>query len=382
MSQITAFNIAIPQAEIDDLKRRLEHVRWPEKEPVSDWSQGAPLAKVQALCEHWRTRYDWRRCEAELNAHGNYRTEIKGLPIHFMHIRSPEPDALPLLMTHGWPGSVIEFLKVIGPLANPRAHGGKASDAFHLVIPSLPGYGFSGKPAETGWGVRRIANAWTELMGRLGYDRYVAQGGDWGAAVTTALGAMAPKGLEAIHVNMPIAFPDMEDEANWTPEEREKVEAYRRFTREEMGYSTQQMTRPQTVGYSLADSPTGQAAWIYEKFHAWTDCGGDPENVLSHDELLDNISVYWLTGTGASSARLYWESTATAFTPMEINIPTGCSIFPREILRPSRRWAEKHYRNIIYWNELEKGGHFAAFEQPELFIEEIRACFRSFQRTD
>jgi pimeloyl-ACP methyl ester carboxylesterase len=379
MSTIEPFTLSIPQAAIDDLNRRLDHVRWPEKETVGDWSQGAPLAKVQALCAHWRNGYDWRRLESRLNALGNFRTEIKGLPIHFLHIRSPNPDALPLLMTHGWPGSVVEFLKVAGPLSDPEAHGGKASDAFHLVLPSLPGYGFSGKPDAAGWGVNRTANAWVELMKRLGYDRYVAQGGDWGAAVTTALGAMAPEGLAAIHLNMPISFP-APDEQDFTAEETAKLEAYQRFLKEESGYSNQQMTRPQTLGYGLADSASGQAAWIYEKFYAWTDCHGAPENVLTQDELLDNISVYWFTGTGASSARLYWESTATGFIPVEVTVPTGCSLFPKEILRPSRRWAERNYRNLIHWNELDKGGHFAAFEQPELFVEEIRTCFRPFQR--
>jgi pimeloyl-ACP methyl ester carboxylesterase len=380
MSQIEQFNIAIPEDAIDDLRRRLDHVRWPEKETVGDWSQGAPLAKVKALCAHWRTGYDWRRLEGQLNALGNYRTEIKGLDIHFLHIRSPNPGALPLLMTHGWPGSVVEFLKVAGPLSDPEAHGGKASDAFHLILPSLPGYGFSGKPDATGWGVRRTANAWVELMKRLGYDRYVAQGGDWGAAVTTALGAMAPEGLAAIHLNMPIAFPGPDEEKDFTPAEAAKMAEYGRFIKEESGYSGQQMTRPQTLGYGLADSASGQAAWIYEKFFAWTDCHGEPENVLSLNELLDNISVYWFTGTGASSARLYWESTATGFIPVEVNVPTGVSIFPKEILQPSRRWAERNYKNIVHWNELDKGGHFAAFEQPELFVEEMRTCFRRFRK--
>lgn len=380
MSTIEPFTLSIPQTEIDDLKRRLNHVRWPEKETVGDWSQGAPLAKVKALCEHWRTRYDWRRLEDRLNALGNFRTEIDGLPIHFLHIRSPHPDALPLLMTHGWPGSVVEFLKVVGPLTEPEKHGGKVSDAFHLILPSLPGYGFSGKPSQAGWGVHRTASAWVELMKRLGYDRYVAQGGDWGAAVTNALGAMAPEGLAAIHLNMPIAFANEEDQKNLTPAEEAIVAEYDRFLREESGYSNQQMTRPQTLGYSLADSATGQAAWIYEKFYAWTDCHGEPENILSLDELLDNISVYWFGHTGASSARLYWESTASGFIPADITVPTGISLFPKEILRPSRRWAERSYKNIIHWNELDKGGHFAAFEQPELFVEELRTCFRPFQK--
>jgi len=380
MSIIESFQIAVPQAEIDDLHRRLDHARWPEAEPVDDWSQGVPLAKVRALCDYWRNGYDWRRCEARLNALGQYRTEIDGLQIHFMHVRSPHPDALPLLLTHGWPGSIIEFLKVVGPLSDPTAHGGRAEDAFHLIIPSLPGYGFSGKPAETGWNVERAARAWAILMDRLGYDRYVAQGGDWGSAVTTKLGALAPAGLAAIHLNLVSAFPDPSDQSDWTAEEKGYWASFAAFQKEETGYSTEQMTRPQTIGYSLVDSPVGQAAWIYEKFHAWTDCGGDPENILSVDEMLDNISVYWLTGSGASSARLYWESLATTFLPTKVLVPTGCSIFPKEILRASRRWVERNYPNIVHWNELDRGGHFAAFEQPELFTSEVRACFRPFQQ--
>lgn len=380
MAVIESFPLAVPQADLDDLHRRLDHARWPEKEPVDDWSQGAPLAKVRALCDYWRNGYDWRRCEARLNALGQYRTEIDGLQIHFMHVRSPHPDALPLLLTHGWPGSIIEFLKVVGPLSDPTAHGGKAEDAFHLIVPSLPGYGFSGKPAETGWNVGRTARAWATLMERLGYDRYVAQGGDWGSAVTTKLGALAPTGLAAIHLNLVIAFPDPSDQSDWTAEEKEYWASSVAFQKEETGYSTEQRTRPQTIGYSLVDSPIGQAAWIYEKFHAWTDCGGNPENILTLDEMLDNISVYWLTGSGASSARLYWESLADGFLPTQVLVPTGCSIFPKEIGRASRRWVERNYRNIVHWNELDRGGHFAAFEQPDLFASEVRACFRPFQQ--
>jgi len=378
MARIEPFTIDIPQAEIDDLKCRLARTRWPERETVDDWSQGAPLAKVKALCAYWRDHYDWRRIEARLNALGQYRTELDGLPIHFMHIRSPEPDALPLLMTHGWPGSVIEFLKVIGPLTDPVAHGGKASNAFHLVLPSLPGYGFSGKPTDTGWTVQRIARAWALLMERLGYERYVAQGGDWGAAVTTALGASAPKGLAAIHLNMVVAFPGR-SESDCTDEDKARQDHYLRYRKKEMGYYIQQMTRPQTLGYGLADSPSGQAAWIYEKFHAWTDAGREPETMFSLDEMLDNISLYWLTGTATSSSRLYWES-GRDFKSVEIEIPTGCSLFPKDIIRPSRRWAERSFRNIVHWNELDRGGHFAAFEQPDLFAEEVRACFRQFRR--
>lgn len=376
---IEPFHLAIPDEQLADLSRRLDVTRWPEKEPVNDWSQGVPLKLVQALCDHWRNRYDWRRCEAMLNRFGQYRTEIDGLGIHFLHVRSPEPNAIPLLMTHGWPGSVIEFHKVIGPLTDPVAHGGSAGDAFHLVLPSLPGYGFSDKPSSTGWGVRHIASAWLELMRRLGYEWFVAQGGDWGSAVTTALGIMHPPELRAIHVNMPIAFPDPAEAADWTDEEKAVAAEFQRFADEETGYSTQQRTRPQTLGYGLADSPAAQAAWIYEKFYAWTDCKGDPCNALGLDEMLDNIMLYWLPAAGTSSARLYWESMTSAFNPGSTDVPTGISIFPREITKPSRRWADRTYRNIIHWNALDKGGHFAAFEQPDLFVDELRTCFRSFR---
>lgn len=376
---VEKFELAIPQAALDDLQQRLAMTRWPEKEPVDNWSQGVPLAAVQALCEHWANGYDWRRCEAMLNGLGQHRTEIFGLGIHFLHIRSPEANALPMVMTHGWPGSVIEFHKVIGPLVDPVAHGGSAADAFHLVIPSLPGYGFSDRPQTTGWGITRTAEAWHVLMQRLGYDRFVAQGGDWGAAVTNALGVLRPPECLAIHLNMPIAFPTPEDMASLTPEEEASVQRMGAFNAEGTGYSQQQSTRPQTLGYGLTDSPAGQAAWIYEKFHAWSDCDGDPLNVWTRDEILDNIMLYWLTATGTSSARMYWESLGSAFNPQPTDIPTGLSLFPKEIFQPSRRWAERQYSNIIHWNKLDRGGHFAAFEQPELFVNELRECFRKIR---
>jgi pimeloyl-ACP methyl ester carboxylesterase len=379
MGAIEPFHLGIPDSDLANLFRRLDATRWPEKETVDDWSQGVPLTKIQALCAYWRTEYDWRRCEAMLNGFGQYRTEIDGLGVHFLHVRSPQADALPLLMTHGWPGSVIEFHKVVGPLTDPVAHGGDARDAFHLVMPSLPGYGFSDKPSGTGWGVSRIANAWLTLMKRLGYNQFFAQGGDWGAAVTTALGVMRPPELSAIHVNMALAFPDASDMAHWTPEEAEAAAAGRRFSNEETGYSRQQRTRPQTLGYGLVDSPAAQAAWIYEKFFAWTDCNGDPSNALTLDEMLDNIMLYWLPAVGASSARLYWEGMSSLFRPGTTDVPTGVSIFPKEISKPSRRWAERTYSRIVYWNELDRGGHFAAFEQPKLFVKELRDCFRQFR---
>jgi len=373
---IEAFTLAIPQAALDDLNVRLDRTRWPEKETVADWSQGAPLAKVQALCAHWRRAYDWRACEARLNALGQFKTSIDGLGVHFLHVRSRHPNAMPLLITHGWPGSVIEFMKIIGPLTDPTAHGGKAEDAFHVVAPSLPGYGFSDKPNETGWGVPRIAMAWITLMTRLGYGRWVAQGGDWGAAVTTALGLIRPTGLAAIHVNMPLVFPTPEDAAGATPAEQKSLAAMQFYQEKDSGYSKQQATRPQSLGYGLVDSPAAQAAWIYEKMYAWTDNKGAPEDALTADEMLDNIMLYWLPATGASSARLYWESFAS-FASIKLESPVGVSIYPKEIFRPSRRWAERQMSNIIHWNELDRGGHFAAWEQPDLYLGEIRACFRN-----
>jgi pimeloyl-ACP methyl ester carboxylesterase len=372
---ITPFTLAVPQAELDDLDRRLDDARWPERETVGDWTQGSPLDRVRALCDHWRHQYDWRRIEARLNALGQYKTQIDGLDIHFLHVRSPHPGAMPLIITHGWPGSVMEFMKVIEPLTDPVAHGGMAQDAFHVIAPSLPGYGFSGKPAQAGWGVPHIAQAWITLMGRLGYDRWVAQGGDWGAAVTTAIGVIRPPGCAAIHVNMPLVYPGPEDMKDLTPAEQASVDAMTYYREKDSGYSKQQSTRPQSLGYGLVDSPVGQAAWIYEKLWAWTDNNGAPEDALSLDAMLDNIMLYWLPATGASSARLYWESFGQ-FGSTKLDLPVGVSIYPKEIFRPSRRWAEKVMSNIIHWNELDRGGHFAAWEQPDLYVKEIRDCFR------
>jgi pimeloyl-ACP methyl ester carboxylesterase len=374
---ITPFTLTIPQADLDDLQARLARTRWPERETVEGWEQGVPLAAARALIDHWQHRYDWRRCESALNAIGQFTTEIDGLKIHFLHRRSPEPNALPIVITHGWPGSVIEFLKVIGPLTDPVAHGGRAEDAFHIVCPSLPGYGLSERPADH-WGVPRIAAAWIALMKRLGYERFVAQGGDWGSAVTTAIGASGDRAVAGIHLNMLSVRPTPEDIANATPAEKAALADLRRHVDQGTGYSKQQSTRPQTLGYGLTDSPVGQAMWIYEKFREWTDCTGTPENALTRDEMLDDITLYWLTATATSSARLYFESFG-AFGKDKVTVPTGVSIFPREIIRPSRRWAERQYTNIIHWNELDRGGHFAALEQPELFVEEVRATFRGIR---
>lgn len=374
MSDIRPFRIDIPEQQLEDLRARLALTRLPEKETPDDWSQGVPLAYMREILDYWRNDYDWRRAEAKLNEFDGFLTEIDGLDIHFLHVRSPEPNALPLIMTHGWPGSVCEFLEVIGPLADPASHGGDPADAFHVVCPTLPGYGFSGKPAAPGWGVEKIADAWAELMKRLGYDSYVAQGGDWGSAVTTAIGIRDPDHCRAIHVNMVSARPDPIDD-DLSELEKRGLAGMKHYQDWDSGYSKQQSTRPQTLGYGLVDSPIGQAAWIMEKFWAWTDCDGHPENALSRDKMLDDVMMYWLTASGASSARLYWESFGS-FSAGDVQTPAGCSIFPKEIFVCSRRWAENRYRNIIYWNELDRGGHFAAFEQPALFVDELRNCFR------
>ena len=379
MSQIEEFRIDIPQATLDDLRRRLERTRWPEAETVTDWNQGVPLAYAKELRDYWLNDYDWRTREAYFNRFPQFTTKIEDLDLHFIHRPSPNPDAMPLLITHGWPGSVVEFHKIIEPLADPTNHGGDAADAYHVVCPSLPGYGFSDKPTATGWGVGKIADVWDTLMEHIGYQRYFAQGGDWGAAVTTAI-AMQNKGRCAgIHVNMPSAGPTPEARENPTDRDQQAFKGGRYYQEWGAGYSKQQSTRPQTLGYGLVDSPMGQATWVIEKFLEWTDCNGHPENAISREELIDNVMFYWLTASGAASARLYWESFNRAFGPGEPNavqLPTGCSIFPKEIVPTPRSWAEQRYANIVYWNELDRGGHFAAFEQPELFTAELRNCFR------
>lgn len=377
-----AFQVRIDESTVADLRRRLAATRWPDAETTGDWNQGVPLAYTQALCRYWEQDYDMQRVATRLNAWPQFRTPIDGLGIHFIHARSPHPQAVPVLITHGWPGSVVEFLKVIGPLTDPPAHGAAAEDAFHIVCPSLPGYGFSDKPREHGWGAERIARAWGELMRGLGYPRYFAQGGDWGALVTTSIAQQDTAGCRGIHLNMPIVAPDMETMNSLTPLEQSALAGMQHYNEWDSGYSKQQSTRPQTLGYALADSPAGQAAWIVEKFWSWTDCGEGsarhPETVLSRDELLDNVMSYWLTNSAASSARLYWESFARPNMD-PVTIPVGASIFPKEIFRSSRRWAEKRFLDLRYWNELPKGGHFAAFEQPQAFVGELRACFRTMR---
>jgi epoxide hydrolase len=382
---VESFRIEIPEAELDDLRDRLRRARWPERETVDDWSQGVPLAYLRDLCDYWASEYNWRETEARLNALPQFRTELDGLGIHFIHVRSQHPDAIPLVMTHGWPGSIVEFLKVIGPLTDPPAHGGDPADAFHLVLPSLPGYGFSDKPDAPGWGVERIADAWAELIARLGYARYAAQGSDWGTSISALLGQRDRRHLLGIHLMPPLAPPDPDTFDDLTDGERVALADLERVSDWESGYSEEHATRPQTIGYSLTDSPTGLCAWIVEKFWAWTDCEGHPENALTRDELLDNLMLYWLPRTGASSARLYWESIRKVnewiggAATDTVDVPTGCSIFPKEIQRPSRRWAERRFRDIRHWNELDRGGHFAAFEQPELFVDELRTFFRQLR---
>ena len=375
---IRPYRIEVAGAALDDLRARLARTRFPEAELVDDWSQGIPLAYVRELCAYWRLSYDWRRTEARLNALPQFKTELDGVDVHFLHIRSAAAQAKPLVMTHGWPGSIIEFMKVIGPLSNPAAHGGSDADAFHLVIPTIPGYGFSDKPTETGWGTDRIAAAWSVLMARLGYDRYFAQGGDWGAVIAASIGAHDPDHCIGVHTNMAVVAPTPEMLAEPTEQEQDAIAAQKFYQDWDSGYSRQQSTRPQTLGYGLVDSPAGQAAWIVEKFYQWTDCDGHPEHVLSRDEILDNVMFYWLTGAGASSARLYWESFARDLIS-DVNVPAGMSVFPKEILKASRRWAETRFKDLRYFNVLDKGGHFAAFERPEVFVQELRSCFATMR---
>jgi pimeloyl-ACP methyl ester carboxylesterase len=387
---IEPFTVEIPEAEIEALRARLGAARRPSRELVDDRSQGVQLATIQELSRYWATEYNWRRCEARLNALPMFMTAIGGVDIHFIHVKSPHPGALPLIMTHGWPGSVIELLETVGPLTDPAAHGGSAEDAFDLVLPSIPGYGFSGEPAELGWYAGRVAQAWGELMNRLGYTRYVAQGGDQGAAITDAMGRQAPEGLAGIHMNLLVTALGGGPMPADTEQERAALEQTKTFRATGFGYFLEQATRPQTIGYALLDSPTALAAWMldhdtdaYEKItRAFVD--GQPSGGLTRDHILDNISVYWLTGTGASAARSYWESgraqaLAAGQPPPEVKLPVGFTTFPGEIFRAPRSWVEKSYPNLIYFNEAARGGHFAAWEEPELFTAEIRAAFRSLR---
>jgi pimeloyl-ACP methyl ester carboxylesterase len=385
---IRPFRVEFPQEQLAELQRRLAATRWPSSELVDDRSQGVQLTTLQALARHWTTDYDWRACEARLNALPQFKTEIDGVEVHFIHVESPHEDALPLVMTHGWPGSVIELLETVGPLTDPTAHGGRAEDAFDLVLPSVPGYGFSGEPAELGWYAGRVAEAWGKLMPRLGYTRYVAQGGDVGAAVTDAMGRQGPEGLIGIHTNLFVPGLAGGDFPKETEEERAAAEAGATFRATGFGYFLEQTTRPQTIGYALLDSPVALAAWMldhdtdsyYKISRAFVD--GQPVGGLTRDHILDNITTYWLTGTGASAARSYWESgqaaaRAAGQAPPPVSVPVGFTTFPGEIVATPRSWVEKAYPTLTYFNKVDKGGHFAAWEEPELFSSELRAAFRS-----
>jgi pimeloyl-ACP methyl ester carboxylesterase len=395
-SDVRPFSVDVPEEDLVELRRRVQAARWPEKETVTDQSQGVPLAMIQNLARHWGTDYDWRTCEAKLNALPQFITELDGLDIHFLHVRSQHEDALPLIVNHGWPGSIIEQLKLIDPLTNPTAHGASAADAFHVVIPSMPGYGFSGKPTSTGWGPERMARAWAELMGRLGYTRYVAQGGDWGAFVVDQMGLQAPAGLLGIHTNMPATVPADVDRASLAGEPppsglaAEERRAYEQLLRTygQVEYARYMAARPQTL-YAIADSPVGLAAWLLDH----NDADGQPAAAvasaldrttsaigeLTRDEILDNITLYWLTNTGVSASRLYWEYKGGFFNAKGVAIPVAVSVFPSEQYQAPRTWAEQAYPNLIYYNQVGKGGHFAAWEQPQLFTEELRAAFRSLR---
>jgi pimeloyl-ACP methyl ester carboxylesterase len=390
-TEIRPFQVEFPEEQLVELRRRVEGMRWPTKELVDDRSQGVQLEALQALAHNWATDYDWRRAEAKLNALPEFTTQIDGVDIHFIHVKSQHEDALPLIVTHGWPGSVIELLESIGPLTDPTAHGGTAEDAFHLVLPSLPGYGFSAQPTEVGWYTGRTARAWAELMHRLGYTRYVAQGGDQGAAVTDDLGHLAPQGLVGIHLNLlRSALADASAMPKESEEERAALDALTTFRKTGFGYFLEQTTRPQTIGYALLDSPVALAGWMldhdtdsyYKIARAFVD--GTPSGNLTRDHILDNVTVYWLTATGASAARSYWEggraaALADGTAPAPVTLPVGFTTFPGEIFRAPRRWAETVYPNLIYFNEVDKGGHFAAWEEPELFASELRAAFRSLR---
>ena len=390
-TDIRTFNVNVPQEQLDDLRRRIEATRWPSKELVDDRSQGVQLATMKELARYWVTDYDWRKAEAKLNALSQFATEIDGIEIRFIHVKSKHENALPLIMTHGWPGSVMELLESVGPLTDPTAHGGSADDAFHLVLPSIPGYGFSGEPMELGWDPGRTAMAWGELMKRLGYSRYVAQGGDVGASITDAMGRQGPEGLVGIHTNLLVTALGVPQPMD-TDEERAASDQLAAFRATGFGYFLEQATRPQTIGYALLDSPVALAAWMldhdtdsyYKIAHAFVD--GEPTGNLTRDHILDNITVYWLTATGASAARSYWESgragaaaQASGKAPPPVTIPVGFTTFPDEIFQAPRSWVENSYPTLNYFNKAERGGHFAAWEEPEIFSQEIRAAFKALR---
>ncbi|MEO8456279.1 MAG: epoxide hydrolase family protein [Chloroflexota bacterium] len=379
---IRPFRMDIPQADIDDLRERLARTRWPDEQPDAGWRYGAPLAYVKELAEYWRTQYDWRKHEARLNEFPQFTTTIDGTNVHFIHVRSPEPDALPLIITHGWPGSIVEFTEMIGPLSDPAAHGGDRRDAFHVVAPSIPGYGFSGHTTDAGWHMRRVAEAFAELMSRLGYERYVAQGGDWGSGISRELGILDAEHIAGVHLNMLTTTPTEEDFPHLTDVEKGRLAKGQLFMQEGRAYGMQQSTRPQTLAYGLADSPAGQLAWIVEKFKEWTDSKERPEDAVDRDQMLTNVSIYWFTNTGGSSARLYYETAKAramwGSSPTVSTTPTAVAVFPQEIAPSVRRIAER-YNNVAQWSEFERGGHFAAMEQPQALIEDMRKFFRTLR---
>ncbi|MDO3431989.1 epoxide hydrolase [Rhizobium sp. CBN3] len=388
---IRPFRIHVDQSQLDDLKRRIAETRWPDKETVGDISQGIQLARVQDLVRYWGADYDWRKAEEQLNSLPQFVTTIDGVDIQFIHVRSRHPNALPVILTHGWPGSIFEFIKTIGPLTDPTAYSGKPEDAFDVIIPSIPGYGFSGRPTDQGWGPDRVARAWDVLVKRLGYTRYVSQGGDHGSVISDALARQAPQGLLAIHLNMPATVPgDLmrginsgdAAPAGLSTAEKGAYDSLSAFFGRNAAYGAMMVTRPQTIGYSLSDSPSGLASWIYEKFVQWSDSDGVPERVLTRDEMLNDITLYWLTNTGASSSRFYWENNNNNFSSetqktKEIKIPVGISVFPKEIYKAPESWSRQAYPSLVYYHQVERGGHFAAWEQPQLFAEELRAAFKS-----
>jgi epoxide hydrolase len=381
------FRVEIPQADLDDLHRRLADTRWPDELPDVGWDRGVPLSYIRELADYWRTNYDWRAVEARLNEFPQFTTTIDGANVHFLHVRSPEPDALPLLITHGWPGSVAEFLDVIEPLTDPRSHGGDPTDAFHLVIPSMPGYGFSGPTRQTGWTIHRVAKAWAELMRRLGYNRYVPQGADFGSAVSLALGMVDPEHVAGVHLNLLVTTSsgDPAELEGLSEEDRARLARSSRFIAELSGSMKVQATRPHTVAYCLTDSPVGQLAWIVEKFKDWTDSSEVPEDAVSRDQLLTNIMIYWLTATGGSSAQLYFEIadqlpiSATTGRHQPITAPLGVAVFPHAPFVPIRRFADRDFPTIVHWSEFDRGGHFAAMEEPDLFVGDVRAFGRSLK---
>jgi epoxide hydrolase len=378
---IAPFEYRASDAALADLKHRLDQARWPERETGAGWDQGPPLTVLRGLVDYWRTEYDWRKCESELAKWAQFKTTIDGLGIHFIHIRSRHKNALPIILTHGWPSTVLLFRDVIGPLTDPTAHGGTAADAFDVIIPSLPGFAFSDKPVERGWNAQRTARAWGLLMQRLGYQRYVAQGGDWGAYVTTAMAQQRPPGLAAIHLNFAQTIPDVIP-AKLLPDQKRAVDAMKRFQTDGFGYFHIQATRPQTIGYALADSPVGQAAWMYDIFNSGTGNTGNPEAALGRNPMVDEITLFWLTDTPASSARFYLEQAELLGkhnNPGRVDLPVGVSVFPKD-LPPARSWASLVYPKLFYWHELDRGGHFAQLEVPDVFTDELRRCFRSFQR--